>query len=51
MTVIECVFEQISFDAPDMAAKKKKKVTITADFVRERLRKIMKDEDLSRFVL
>lgn len=51
MTVIECVFEQISFDAPEMAAKKKRKVTITADFVRERLKRIMKDEDLSRFVL
>jgi ATP-dependent HslUV protease ATP-binding subunit HslU len=51
MTVIECVFEQISFDAPDLAAKGQTKITITADFVRERLAEIMQDEDLSRFVL
>ena len=51
MTILECVFEQISFDAPDMAAKNETKVTITADFVRERLETILKDEDLSKFVL
>ncbi len=51
MTVLECVFEQISFDAPDLAAKGQTKITITAAFVRERLEEIMKDEDLSRFVL
>ncbi|MCI0363334.1 MAG: ATP-dependent protease ATPase subunit HslU [Phycisphaerales bacterium] len=51
MTVIECVFEQISFDAPEMAARNEKKVAITGQFVRERLRAILKDEDLSRFVL
>jgi ATP-dependent HslUV protease ATP-binding subunit HslU len=50
MTVMECVFEQISFDAPDMA-KKDRKLTITADFVRERLQQILKDEDLRKFVL
>ena len=48
MTVIECVFEQISFDAPDL---KEKKITITAPFVQDRIRTIMKDEDLRRFVL
>jgi len=48
MTVIECVFEQISFDAPDL---KEKRITITAPFVQERIRAIMKDEDLRRFVL
>jgi len=48
MTVIECVFEQISFDAPDL---KEKKIAITAPFVQERIRAIMKDEDLRRFVL
>lgn len=51
MTVMECVFEQISFDAPDMAARGETAVTITGDFVRERLKRIMKDQDLSRFVL
>ena len=51
MTVIEQVFEQISFDAPDMAERGETEITITADFVRERLQKVLKDEDLSRFVL
>lgn len=51
MTILECVFEQISFDAPDMVEKNDTKVTITADFVRERLEAILKDEDLSKFVL
>ncbi|UCD74623.1 MAG: ATP-dependent protease ATPase subunit HslU [Phycisphaerales bacterium] len=51
MTVIEQVFEEISFDAPDMAARGERAVTIDAAFVRDRLAKVMKDEDLSRFVL
>ena len=51
MTVIEQVFEQISFDAPDLIAEGEKGIIITADFVRQRLGEIMKDEDLSRFVL
>ncbi|MHC4416784.1 MAG: ATP-dependent protease ATPase subunit HslU, partial [Planctomycetota bacterium] len=51
MTVIECVFEQISFDAPDMVKKGRTEITITSDFVHERLTEIMKDEDLRRFVL
>ena len=52
MTIIECVFEDISFKAPELAGKKKtSKVIINAEFVRERLFEIMKDEDLSRFVL
>jgi len=51
MTVVECVFEQISFDAPDMAARGEKEVVITDTFVRDRLTRIMKDEDLRRFVL
>ena len=51
MTVVECVFEQISFDAPDAVARGESGITITADFVRERLAEIMTDEDLRRFVL
>ena len=51
MTVIEQVFEQISFDAPDLIAEGEKEILITADFVRDRLREVMRDEDLSRFVL
>ncbi|MEE9128512.1 MAG: ATP-dependent protease ATPase subunit HslU [Phycisphaerales bacterium] len=51
MTVIECVFEQISFDAPDLTTNDEKHIEISAEFVRERLTEIMKDEDLSKFVL
>ena len=51
MTVVECVFEQISFDAPDLVGRGETAITITADFVRERLARILKDEDLRRFVL
>jgi ATP-dependent HslUV protease ATP-binding subunit HslU len=47
-TILEKVFEEISFDAPDRAEKK---ITITADYVQERLAEIVKDEDLSRFIL
>ena len=41
----------IAFEAPDRAANGDTKITITADFVRERLTPILNDEDLSRFVL
>ena len=51
MTVIECVFEEISFDAPDMVSRGEIRVIITAEFVRQRLSRIMKDEDLRQFVL
>ncbi len=51
MTVMECVFEEISFDAPERVTRGEKDVVITAQFVRERLSRVLKDEDLSRFVL
>ena len=51
MTVVECVFEEISFDAPERAARGETAITITPGFVRERLASILKDDDLSRFVL
>jgi ATP-dependent HslUV protease ATP-binding subunit HslU len=47
-TVIERVVETISFDAPDLAEKK---ISITADYVRQRLADVVKDEDLSQFIL
>ncbi len=47
-TIMEKVFEQISFEASDAGEKN---VTITAAYVRERLGEILKDEDLSRFIL
>jgi ATP-dependent HslUV protease ATP-binding subunit HslU len=47
-TIIERVVESISFDAPDM---REKKISITADYVRERLSGLIKDENLSQFIL
>jgi ATP-dependent HslUV protease ATP-binding subunit HslU len=47
-TILEKVFETISFDAPELPEKK---VTITAHYVRDRLSDILKDEDLSKFIL
>jgi ATP-dependent HslUV protease ATP-binding subunit HslU len=47
-TIMERVFETISFDAPDAVEKNLK---ITGEYVKERLSDIAKDEDLSRFIL
>jgi ATP-dependent HslUV protease ATP-binding subunit HslU len=47
-TILEKVFEDLSFDAPDVAQKS---IRITADYVRQRLEGIVKDEDLSKFIL
>lgn len=47
-TIIEKVLEEISFEGPDL---KKKKVTIDAAYVRKQLAAIVKDQDLSRYIL
>jgi ATP-dependent HslUV protease ATP-binding subunit HslU len=47
-TILEKVFESISFDAPDLSEKR---VTVDAAYVRDRLNEVLKDEDLSRFIL
>jgi len=52
MTIVEKVFDDISFDAPELATEKKTRtITIDAAFVKERLRSVLSDDDLSRFVL
>lgn len=47
-TVLEKLLEEISFDAPEM---KKTKLDIDGPYVREKLGDIVKDEDLSRYIL
>ena len=47
-TIMERVFEEISFDAPDM---QEKQVVVDSAYVRERLSEILTDEDLSRYIL
>jgi len=47
-TIMEKLLDEISFDAPDFPEKK---FIIDAKYVRERLTDIVKDQDLSRYIL
>jgi ATP-dependent HslUV protease ATP-binding subunit HslU len=47
-TIMERVLDEISFDAPDL---QKKEANIDADYVRKMLADIVKDQDLSRYIL
>jgi len=47
-TVMEKLLEDISFDASEM---KEKQILINREYVTEKLREVLKDEDLSRYIL
>ena len=47
-TILEKLLEEISFEGPDL---KKKTVKIDANYVRRQLAEIVKDQDLSRYIL
>ena len=47
-TIMEKLFDELSFDAPDL---EEKSVTIDADYVTAQLSEIVKDEDLSKYIL
>jgi ATP-dependent HslUV protease ATP-binding subunit HslU len=47
-TIMERLLDEISFDAPD---RPEKKVVVDARYVREKLAEIIKDEDLSKYIL
>lgn len=47
-TVMEKVMEEVSFSAPEI---RKKKIVIDKKYVHDQLKDIVKDEDLSRFIL
>jgi ATP-dependent HslUV protease ATP-binding subunit HslU len=47
-TISERVLEDVSFDAPSLAGQT---ITVDAAFVDERLGELLKDEDLSRYIL
>ncbi len=47
-TIMEKLLEEISFDGPDL---KKKNVKIDAEYVRKALATIVKDQDLTRYIL
>jgi ATP-dependent HslUV protease ATP-binding subunit HslU len=47
-TILERVLDEVSFEGPDL---KKKKVSIDAAYVRKQLADVVKDQDLSRYIL
>ena len=47
-TVLEKIIEDISFSAPDL---KDKDVLIDSDYVNDKLKDIVKDRDLSKYIL
>ncbi|MDE0105943.1 MAG: ATP-dependent protease ATPase subunit HslU [Bryobacterales bacterium] len=47
-TVMERLLDKVSFEAPDM---KERRVVVNAAYVKEQLASIVKDEDLSRYIL
>ena len=47
-TILERVVEDVSFEAPD---RQDKQITIDAAYVKSRLDELVKNEDLSRFIL
>jgi ATP-dependent HslUV protease ATP-binding subunit HslU len=47
-TIMERVLDELSFDAPE---KKGQQVTVDAEYVRKMLTDIVKDQDLSRYIL
>ncbi|MEM9416084.1 MAG: ATP-dependent protease ATPase subunit HslU [Planctomycetota bacterium] len=51
MTIVETVFEQVNFDAPDRVAAGETELRITDAFVREQVAPVVADADLSNFVL
>jgi ATP-dependent HslUV protease ATP-binding subunit HslU len=47
-TIMERLLERVLFDAPDLTERT---IRVDAQYVKERLRDVVKDEDLSRFIL
>src|SRR2546426_437159 len=48
LTIMEKLLEEISFEVPDL---KKKSIKIDSNYVRDQLADIVKDQDLSRYIL
>jgi ATP-dependent HslUV protease ATP-binding subunit HslU len=47
-TIMECLLEDVLFDAPDL---EEKRVRVDAEYVRAKLARIKEDKDLSRYIL
>ncbi len=51
MTIVETVFEEIDFHAPQWVKDGQTEFVVTADYVNQKVSSIVADEDLSKFVL
>jgi ATP-dependent HslUV protease ATP-binding subunit HslU len=47
-TIMEALLEELSFDAPDIAPRE---ISVTEDYVNEKLADLVKDQDLGRYIL
>ena len=47
-TVMERMLDEISFEASDLSGQR---ITVDAQYVREKLADVVKDEDLTRYIL
>ena len=47
-TIMEKLLEEVSFEGPDL---KKRSVKVDVQYVRKQLAEIVKDQDLSRYIL
>jgi len=47
-TVVERLLEDLSFDGPELSGRE---ITIDAQYVKDKLDAIVKDEDLARYIL
>ncbi len=48
LSALERLLEELSFEAPEVG---KQTITITPDYVRTRLREVLNNEDLSKYIL
>ena len=51
MTVLERLFEQLNFDAPERIERGDTRFRVTADYVEQQVGPTLRDEDLSKFIL
>ncbi len=49
-TIMEKLLEDISFEAPDLSDDQKE-ITIDAEYVKEKLKEILKNQDLTKYIL
>jgi ATP-dependent HslUV protease ATP-binding subunit HslU len=51
MTIVERLFEEVNFEAPERVTAGDTELRVTETFVRQQVGPIVEDTDLSRFVL